>query len=121
MRNKYRYVLHYSKIGNCAVAVNPRECRKCTLPVMPNLSRFVTASATISAHFKSSSMNKELISSDIRVMGFIVDSFPLGIADAFEKLQVMLPDGKTRVFYGISDCSNSHITYKAAVLEASKD
>lgn len=66
-------------------------------------------------------MDKQILTSDIRVMGVIVESFPVGIEEAFQKLEDLLPDGKTRVFYGIADCSNNQFTYKAAALQTSDE
>jgi hypothetical protein len=66
-------------------------------------------------------MNREKLQSDIKVMGFVVDTFPDGIGHAFEKLEQMLPDGETRTFYGISDCSGTSVKYKAAALQVMED
>ena len=54
-------------------------------------------------------------------MGLQVKSFPDGISEAFEGLMNQLPDGKSRVYYGIAWCINNKMTYIAAAEEKSDE
>jgi predicted transcriptional regulator YdeE len=54
----------------------------------------------------------------LKVFGFRVNSFPEGIAEAFESLIKMVPDGFERPYYGIGYMDkDGQIIYKAAALE----
>lgn len=54
---------------------------------------------------------------NITVFGNTVETFPAGIGEAFDNLINTLPGGKERLYYGLSWCTGSDITYVAAAEE----
>lgn len=62
-------------------------------------------------------MEKFSFPTDIKAFGVRVKNFPYGIKEAFDKLTEMLPAGDDRPYYGISECTNEGIIYKAAALQ----
>jgi hypothetical protein len=62
-------------------------------------------------------MEKYIISKDLHVFGFVVDTFPQGIDEAFQSLVNSVPGGFTRSFYGISKMERDHMIYIAAAEE----
>lgn len=62
-------------------------------------------------------MEKYILKDDVRVLGRQVTTFPLGIGETFDSLEQMLPDGKTRDYYGISHLEGDKIVYFAAAKE----
>ena len=62
-------------------------------------------------------MEKYHLEKDLKVFGVTVDTFPNGIAEAFDKLVNMLPEKDERPYYGISQCINGKMDYLAAALE----
>jgi uncharacterized damage-inducible protein DinB len=62
-------------------------------------------------------MENILLKEDIAVFGKEVPTFPLGIAEAFDSLAAMLPEGDSRPFYAISKCIDGKVSYKAAALQ----
>lgn len=57
------------------------------------------------------------ISHDLKVFGFRVKTFPMGIGEAFEELMKKLPPGDNRSYYGISYCVDKEIVYNATAEE----
>lgn len=62
-------------------------------------------------------MKTYFIPENTKVFGLVVPNFPNGIGDAFDKLVSMLPKGDARPYYGISECTNNTVVYKAAALQ----
>ena len=63
-------------------------------------------------------MEKYLVDRDVTVFCVQVESFPLGIMDAYQKLHALLPTSELRNFYGVSNVNSKKvIIYKAAVEE----
>ena len=61
------------------------------------------------------------LTNDIKLFGLEVKTFPLGIGEVFEALAKNISDGYDRSYYGISQCVNGSIIYKAAAEERSED
>lgn len=57
------------------------------------------------------------LSEPVKVIGFPVKTFPLGVNDAFDKLTDLL--GADRPFYGLSKMSDDGVVYIAAALKKS--
>jgi hypothetical protein len=57
------------------------------------------------------------ISRELKVLGFRVKTFPLGIGEAFEELMKKLPPGDNRSYYGISYCVGKEVFYNATAEE----
>lgn len=62
-------------------------------------------------------MEKYHITQNLKVFGTQVKTFPEGIGEAFHNLIEMLPDGKNRSYYGISEFNNGRMVYYAAAEE----
>lgn len=62
-------------------------------------------------------METQILPEDVRVFGFRVDTFPMGIGEAFDELIKKLPQGDKRLYYGISECIEGRIVYIAAAEE----
>jgi len=61
------------------------------------------------------------IPQNITVIGNQVKTFPNGIGEAFHELINVLPDGHSRVYYGISWCIGNKIIYIAATEQKNED
>ncbi len=58
------------------------------------------------------------IATDLQVFGTLVNSFPLGVDEAFAQLMEMVPDAEKRSCYGISSMNeNGGVLYFAAIEE----
>jgi hypothetical protein len=62
-------------------------------------------------------METYTISRDLKVFGFRVKTFPMGIGEAFEELMKNLPPGDNRSYYGLSYCDAKEVVYIAAAEE----
>jgi hypothetical protein len=62
-------------------------------------------------------MEKYILKENIKLLIKPVSTFPLGITETFESLEQMLPDGKTRDYFGISYIEHGKIIYFAAARE----
>ena len=62
-------------------------------------------------------MKEYIIEKDIKAIGKIVTTFPMGIDQAFQELVKKIPGGFTRPYYGIGQCIDGKIIYVAAALE----
>lgn len=66
-------------------------------------------------------MDKYNLTSDLKVFGRQVSTFPLGIKDAFDHLMAIVPDANKRSYYGLSRLDDKGgVLYYAAVEEAHK-
>lgn len=62
-------------------------------------------------------MESYMVAQDVRVFGILVETFPLGIKEAFESLVKSFGSGRS--YYGLSWCAESgEIQYYALVSEA---
>lgn len=57
------------------------------------------------------------LSDAVQLIGFQVKSFPMGVGDAFDKLEQMV--GSDRPYYGLSKMSGTGVLYIAAALKKS--
>jgi hypothetical protein len=62
-------------------------------------------------------MKSVYLKNEIRVFGRQVNSFPLGVGEAFDSIVQKLPGGFDRSFYGISTMGENGIRYIAAAEE----
>lgn len=62
-------------------------------------------------------MENFILNENISVLVKQVPTFPLGINETFQALEQMLPDGKTRDYFGISHLENGKVIYLAAARE----
>ena len=62
-------------------------------------------------------MEKYILKDEVKILRKQVTTFPLGIGEMFDSLEQMLPDGKTRDYYGISHLEGDKIVYFAAAKE----
>ncbi len=62
-------------------------------------------------------METYFIPTDLNAIGFVVKAFPNGIGQAFEELVAKIPGGFSRPYYGIAECIDGKMIYKAAALE----
>lgn len=96
------------KIGCYRVAINPPE-RRIYTPVTSRIDiRFV-------AGFNG--METIRLNDVVHVIGFRVETFPLGVGDAFDNLVDKL--GSDRPYYGLSRMSAGGVEYIAAALKKS--
>lgn len=65
-------------------------------------------------------MKEYIIEKDIKAIGKIVTTFPMGIDQAFQELVKKIPGGFNRPYYGIGQCIDGKIIYIAAALEKSE-
>ena len=61
------------------------------------------------------------LTTDIRLFGIEVKTFPSGIGEAFETLVKKISDDYNRSYYGISQMIDGVIIYKAAAEEKYED
>jgi hypothetical protein len=62
-------------------------------------------------------MEKYILKESINVLVKPVLTFPLGISETFDSLEQMLPEGKTRDYFGLSWIENGKIIYFAGARE----
>ena len=82
-------------------AFTPRQALELTLSLYMNSMRMVTIT----------------LNDPLEVVGFPVKTFPMGIAEAFDKLKNIL--GSNRPYYGLSQMSSTGSLYIAAALKKS--
>lgn len=58
-------------------------------------------------------METYTIPRDIKTIGVQVETFPMGVGEAFESLMNRLPQGRQRSYYGISYCDGDKVIYYA--------
>ena len=64
-----------------------------------------------------SAMDLYTLHNDVKVFGSKVNTFPVGIKEAFDELVKVLPPEDKRFYYGISECTKEGIVYIAATAE----
>ena len=62
-------------------------------------------------------MENYFIPTNLKVMGLVVKNFPDGIGEAFHSLMNTIPGEFSRPYYGIAECIEGKMIYKAAALE----
>ena len=62
-------------------------------------------------------MKEYIIPKDITAIGKVVNTFPLGIDDAFQSLVKIIPGGFSRPYYGIARVIDGKMSYIAAAME----
>jgi hypothetical protein len=70
---------------------------------------------------KKTFMETYNIKKDIQVFGIIVESFPNGIPEAYDKLQAMISPSANRTFYGISYLDKKGVMKYAATVNELED